>query len=63
MNYYKALVNGEDTTIGVKAGESVAVALFVNNSYTGDYISALGTQVDALILPQLVLPLQLPWPM
>ena len=31
----------------MKAGESVAVALFVNNSYTGDYISALGTQVDA----------------
>ena len=47
VNYYKALVNGEDTTIGVKDGETVAVALYVNNSYTGDYISTLGTKYNA----------------
>ena len=53
VNYYKALVNGEDTTIGVMtknaAGTTVngdvGVGLFLNNSYTNGYISALGTKV------------------
>ena len=49
VNYYKALVNGVDTTIGIddSADDSIAVALYVNNSYTGDYISALGEKFDA----------------
>lgn len=47
VKYYNALVNGEDTTIGVKDGEPVAVGLFVNNSYSGEYISTLGTKYDA----------------
>ena len=48
VNYYKAIVNGEDTTIGVKAdGNTVAVGLYVNNSYTNEYISKLGTKKDA----------------
>ena len=48
VNYYKAIVNGEDTTIGVKAdGNTVAVGLYVNNSYTNEYISKLGTKQDA----------------
>ena len=48
VKYYNAIVNGEDTTIGVADGAgSVAVGLFVNNSYTKEYISALGTKYDA----------------
>ena len=48
VNYYNAIVNGEDTTIGVKAdGNTVAVGLYVNNSYTNEYISKLGTKQDA----------------
>jgi hypothetical protein len=48
VKYYNAIVNGEDTTIGVADGAgSVAVGLFVNNSYTKEYISTLGTKVDA----------------
>ena len=47
VNYYKAIVNGEDTTIGVKSGETVAVGLYVNNSYTNEYISKLGTKYVA----------------
>ena len=47
VNYYKAIVNGEDTTIGVKNGETVEVGLYVNNSYTNEYISKLGTKKDA----------------
>ena len=50
VNYYKALVNGEDTTIGVKDGNAVSVGLYVNNSYKGDdtdsYIETLGDKVD-----------------
>ena len=47
VNYYKAIVNGEDTTIGVKSGETVAVGLYVNNSYTNEYISKLGAKYVA----------------
>ena len=47
VNYYKAIVNGEDTTIGVKDGETVAVGLYVNNSYTNEYISKLGDKYVA----------------
>ena len=47
VKYYNAIVNGEDTTIGIKDGAPVAVGLFVNNSYSGDYISTLGTKYDA----------------
>ncbi len=47
VKYYNAIVNGEDTTIGVKDGQSVAVGLFVNNSYTKEYISTLGDKYDA----------------
>ena len=48
VNYYKAIVNGEDTTIGIKAdGNTVAVGLYVNNSYTNEYISKLGDKKDA----------------
>ena len=47
VKYYNAIVNGEDTTIGVKDGESVEVALYVNNSYTKEYISDLGDKYDA----------------
>ena len=47
VNYYKAIVNGEDTTIGVKSGETVEVGLYVNNSYTNEYISKLGTKYVA----------------
>ena len=47
VNYYKAIVNGEDTTIGVKSGETVAVGLYVNNSYTNEYISKLGDKYVA----------------
>ena len=48
VNYYKAIVNGEDTTIGIKAdGNTVAVGLYVNNSYTNEYISKLGDKYDA----------------
>ena len=48
VNYYKAIVNGEDTTIGIKAdGNTVEVGLYVNNSYTNEYISKLGDKKDA----------------
>ena len=48
VNYYKAIVNGEDTTIGIKAdGNTVAVGLYLNNSYTNEYISKLSTKTDA----------------
>ena len=48
VNYYKAIVNGEDTTIGIKAdGNSVDVGLYVNNSYTNEYISKLGDKYVA----------------
>ena len=47
VKYYKAIVNGEDTTIGIKAdGNTVAVGLYLNNSYTDEYISTLGTKKD-----------------
>ena len=53
VTFYKAIVNGEDTTIGVMthdgtstANSDVAVGLFVNNSYSGDYISDLGAKHD-----------------
>ena len=55
VNYYKAIVNGEDTTIGVNVtkdehdnpANTVAVGLYLNNSYTNEYISKLSTKTDA----------------
>ena len=55
VNYYKAIVNGEDTTIGVNVtkdksnnpANTVEVGLYVNNSYTNEYISKLGDKYDA----------------
>ena len=55
VNYYKAIVNGEDTTIGVNVtkdksnnpANTVEVGLYVNNSYTNEYISKLGTKYVA----------------
>ena len=50
IKYYNALVNGEDTTIGISdAGfnGTPAVGLYVNNSYTDEYISAMGDKFDA----------------
>ena len=55
VNYYKAIVNGEDTTIGVNVtkddrdnpANTVAVGLYLNNSYTNEYISKLGDKQDA----------------
>ena len=50
IKYYNALVNGEDTTIGISdAGfnGTPAVGLYVNNSYTDEYISAMGDHFDA----------------
>ena len=35
------------TTVGVKDGETVAVGLYVNNSYTNEYISKLGDKYVA----------------
>ena len=49
VKYYNAIVNGEDTTIGIGDNTfngSPAVGLFVNNSYSGDYISAMGTAAN-----------------
>ena len=43
-------MNGEDTTIGISdAGfnGTPAVGLYVNNSYTDEYISAMGDHFDA----------------
>ena len=50
IKYYNALVNGEDTTIGISDttfNGSPAVGLYVNNSYTDEYISAMGDKFDA----------------
>ena len=50
IKYYNALVNGEDTTIGVSDASfngSAAQGLYVNNSYTDKYISKMGTKFDA----------------
>ena len=55
VNYYKAIVNGEDTTIGVNVtkdksnnpANTVEVGLYVNNSYTNEYISKLGDKYVA----------------
>ena len=46
INYYNAIVNGEDTTIGVDATLTPSAALYVNNSYTDGYISTLGDKYD-----------------
>lgn len=43
-------MNGEDTTIGISDttfNGSPAVGLYVNNSYTDEYISAMGDKFDA----------------
>ena len=55
VNYYKAIVNGEDTTIGVNVtkdehdnpANTVEVGLYLNNSYTNEYISKLGDKQAA----------------
>lgn len=40
---YKAIVNGEDTTIGIADDDSVADGLYVDSGYTKNYITALNT--------------------
>ena len=50
IKYYKAIVNGEDTTIGISDttfNGTPATGLYVNNSYTKEYISDMGDKYDA----------------
>ena len=50
VNYYNAIVNGEFTTVAVSSDVTINsgdLGLYVNNTYTGDYISKLGTKATS----------------